>query len=127
MYRFLIEHPRWIPAARLAKIDVRAGSSMGRIYRLRPENQPLRPIVDLTRLDAATLAKTLNSPNGTERDRVQIELLFRHDPAAEAPLKSLARTAALPQVRVQALSALDGLGVLTPSTLAIALGDAHER
>ena len=29
MYRFLIEHPRWIPAARLAKIDVRAGAVDG--------------------------------------------------------------------------------------------------
>jgi hypothetical protein len=34
MYRFLIEHPRWIPTERLAKIEVRAGAEMGRIYRV---------------------------------------------------------------------------------------------
>jgi putative membrane-bound dehydrogenase-like protein len=34
MYRFIIEDPRWIPAHELAPLDVRAGSSLGRIYRV---------------------------------------------------------------------------------------------
>src|SRR4029079_10183445 len=50
MYRFLIEHPRWVPAARLARIDVRAGADRGRIYRVLPEGQPLRRVRDLTQL-----------------------------------------------------------------------------
>ena len=56
-----------------------------------------------------------------------MELLSRPRSGAEAPLEKLTQTAALPQIRLQALSALDGLAVLAPSTLVTALGDAHER
>src|SRR6266478_1580100 len=48
MYRYVIEHPRWIPPEDLAKLDVRAGSSMGRIYRIRAKDRAPRP---LPRLD----------------------------------------------------------------------------
>ena len=34
MYRFVVEHPRWISAERLKKLDVRAGADKGRIYRI---------------------------------------------------------------------------------------------
>ena len=36
MYRYVIEHPRWIPEETLATLDVRAGSDRGRIYRVLP-------------------------------------------------------------------------------------------
>src|SRR6185369_2625863 len=42
MYRYLIEHPRWIPADRLSQIDVRAGDDKGRIYRVYPRGKALR-------------------------------------------------------------------------------------
>ncbi|HUR46722.1 MAG TPA: PVC-type heme-binding CxxCH protein [Candidatus Saccharimonadales bacterium] len=127
MYRFLIEHPRWIPAARLAKINVRAGAAMGRIYRVRAGNETLRPIRDLSRLDAPALAAALNSPNGTERDRAQVELLARPAKGTQEAVEKVARTAALPQARLQAMSALDGLGVLEPKALVLGLGDADEQ
>jgi putative membrane-bound dehydrogenase-like protein len=123
MYRFLIEHPRWIPANRLAQIDVRAGADAGRIYRLRPAGKALRAVRDLTKLGGAELAAALDSPNGTERDRVHAELLSRHDVAAIPALEKLAAEATLPQVRVQALCALDGLGSLPPAQLERALKD----
>ena len=62
MYRFVIEHPRWIPPEDLAQVDHRAGARLGRIYRVRPEGQPLRPWVRLDRLDAAGLVAALDSP-----------------------------------------------------------------
>ena len=34
MYRFVVEHPRWITPERLAELDVRAGHDKGRIYRV---------------------------------------------------------------------------------------------
>ncbi len=42
MYRFIIEDPRWIPEAELAPLDIRAGSKLGRIYRVRntTDNRP---------------------------------------------------------------------------------------
>ena len=127
MYRFLIEHPRWIAANRLAQIDVRAGADKGRIYRLRPSGVPLRPVRDLTALGAAELASALATPNGTERDRVHVELLVRHDGAAVPFLEKLALASATSPVRLQALCALDGLGPLSPALLGKALQDKDER
>ena len=77
MYRFLIEHPRWIPADRLAKIDQRAGDDKGRIYRVKRKDVTLRQVPDLTKLNVKQLAAALDSPNGTERDRVHLEFLLR--------------------------------------------------
>jgi putative membrane-bound dehydrogenase-like protein len=124
MYRFLIEHPRWIPAARLAQLDVRAGSDKGRIYRVRPSAHVPRAVRDLTKLSAAELAAALDSPNGTERDRVHIELLQRRDSECVDPLRKLAEGASMPQVRVQALSVLSGIGRLEPAQIRAALRDA---
>ncbi len=124
MYRFLIEHPRWIPAERLAQIDIRAGSDMGRIYRVCPAEQPLRAVADLSKLSTEQLAAALDSPNGTDRDRVHIALLTRSDKSAAQTLEGLAKSAKLPHVRVQALAVLDGLDALTPATIDAALRDA---
>lgn len=127
IYRFLIEHPRWIPAARLAKIDVRAGADRGRIYRIVPKSGAvLRPVRDLRKLDAVALAEALASPNGTERDRVHLELLLRGTSASAPLLKRLAASAP-PQVRVQALSVLAGLGAMDWEILEAALRDSDPR
>jgi hypothetical protein len=123
MYRFLIEHPRWIPADRLAQLDVRAGADMGRIYRVRPSDQKLRPVRDLTKLSDGELATALDSPSGTERDRVHVELLARRSVAVSHPLMELATKGGSPAVRVQALAALDGIGALAPSVIEAALKD----
>lgn len=123
MYRFLIEHPRWIPAERLARINVRAGSDRGRIYRVVPSDKPLRPIRNLKSLQGESLAAALDTPNGVDRDRVQIELLTRKDNKAVPRLKDIASKAELPQVRVQALSALAGLNGLSPDQVRAALKD----
>ncbi|HEV8544023.1 MAG TPA: PVC-type heme-binding CxxCH protein, partial [Verrucomicrobiae bacterium] len=128
MYRFLIEHPRWIPAARLAQIDIRAGSDKGRIYRVYPAKAFLPPTRDLTKLVGAELAEALNSGNGTERDRVHIELLRRNEGGSVAPLKKLASTAAVaPQVRAQALAVLDGLGHLDVEMVRAAFQDPNDQ
>lgn len=39
MYRHVIEHPRWIPPQDAAKLDLRAGAGMGRIYRVGPTDK----------------------------------------------------------------------------------------
>jgi putative membrane-bound dehydrogenase-like protein len=129
MYRFVIEHPRWIPAARLAKLDARAGATMGRIYRVLPADGRLRSVEDLTRLKTRKLAQGLDSPNGTERDRVHIELLNRKDQAAKPVLENIALKGTLPQVRLQALCVLEGIHALDPGLLRKAFNDpdSHVR
>jgi putative membrane-bound dehydrogenase-like protein len=127
MYRFLIEHPRWIPAARLAQLDVRAGADKGRIYRVVKEGATPRPVRDLAKLNGEQLAAALDTPNGIERDRVHLEILLRRDKSASAPLRKLASAAALPQIRIQALSALDGISSLDNDSIKLALKDSDEH
>ena len=40
MYRFVIEHPKWIPDELQNKLDLRAGDDKGRIYRIYPSGPP---------------------------------------------------------------------------------------
>jgi len=125
MYRFVIEHPRWIPLERLAELDVRAGDDKGRIYRIYPRGATLRPVRDLTRLSAAEVAATLDSPNGVQRDLAHRELFQRQDKAALAPLAAVFAQSTRPAARLQALCALDGQQAVTPALLVQACADTH--
>lgn len=125
MYRYLIEHPIWIPGEIVATIDVRAGDTRGRIYRVYRADRPPRPIARLDRLDAPGLAAALDSPNGPQRDLVQQLLVARGERDVVLPLERLARQAARPQVRAQALCVLEGLHALRPATLRPAIDDPH--
>ncbi|MBI3877496.1 MAG: HEAT repeat domain-containing protein, partial [Verrucomicrobia bacterium] len=127
MYRYLIEHPRWVPPERMAEIDARAGDNAGRIYRVVPRGKKLRPIADLTKFTTPQLVAALNSPNGTARDLVHQQLLLRQDKSAVATLEELAMKATHPAVRVQALCSLDGIGELSRDFLAHALADQDAR
>ncbi len=125
MYRFVIEHPRWISPDRLATLDVRAGADKGRIYRIVPEDRPLRAVPNLDALATPALAAALDSPNGTLRDNVQRLLDHRADHAAAPTLAEIVRKGTNPEARAQALGALDVLGDLDDATIAHALTDAH--
>jgi len=104
MYRYVIEHPIWIPPDTLATIDPRAGSTMGRIYRIVPESQPARTMPRLDRLTGTGLAAAMDSPNGTQRDLVQQLIQWRVDTSTIPTLSQLCRNSIRPAVRVQALS-----------------------
>jgi putative membrane-bound dehydrogenase-like protein len=125
MYRYVIEHPRWIPAEDLARLDVRAGANRGRIYRVFPRGHKPRPVKRLDRLDTAGLVAALDSPNGTQRDLAQQLLLWKKDKSAVGPLQQLAAECKRPVARLHALCTLDGLGALPADLLTRALADAH--
>ncbi|HEV2949898.1 MAG TPA: neutral/alkaline non-lysosomal ceramidase N-terminal domain-containing protein [Gemmataceae bacterium] len=125
MHRYVIEHPRWIPPEDLAKVDTRAGSTLGRIYRVRPKNQAPRPIPRLDKLDTAGLVAALDSPNGWQRDMAGQMLIWRNDKASVPDLARLARTNPRPEARLHALCLLDGLEGLGTSEIVRALADAH--
>ncbi|MEQ2009544.1 MAG: neutral/alkaline non-lysosomal ceramidase N-terminal domain-containing protein [Limisphaerales bacterium] len=131
MYRFVIEHPRWIPPERLRTLDVRAGSDKGRIYRIYPQGAKLRPFNDLTKFSTAQVIATLDTENGVARDLAHRELLHRNDPQAAAPLAKLFTTTTNPAVRLQALAASASRDALprqaggAPATLFTALSDPH--
>jgi putative membrane-bound dehydrogenase-like protein len=125
MYRMVIEHPQWIPAEDLAKLDVRAGHTQGRIYRVYAKDRKPRPIVRLDKLDTTGLVAALDSPNGTQRDLAQMMLVWKQDKAAAEPLETLAQTSPRAETRLQALCTLDGLGMLRAGVLIPALTDKH--
>jgi len=124
MYRFVIEHPRWIPKEDLARLDVRAGSRMGRIYRVRPADRLLGALPRLDRLGAAGLAAALESPNGTVRDLAGQMLLWRKDLAAVPAMRNLTASRR-PEARLHALCVLDGLGKLRVDEVRRGLDDPH--
>src|SRR5262249_39113157 len=116
MYRYVIEHPEWIPDDWEKRLNLRAGSEEGRIYRVYPVDKKPRPIPRLDGLDTAGLVDALESPSGWERDTAQRLLLHRGGTEAFTPLRVLAIQTHRPKTRVQALWTLADLGGLDEPT-----------
>ncbi|AGA29280.1 PVC-type heme-binding CxxCH protein [Singulisphaera acidiphila] len=127
MYRAVIEHPEWIPDDWEAKLDLRAGSEQGRIYRVFPVEKRPRPITRLDRFDTVGLVAALDSPNGWQRDTAQRLLLHKGDRAAAGPLRDLAAKSSRPKTRLQALWTLQTLEELTVPAVIGALSDPHPQ
>jgi putative membrane-bound dehydrogenase-like protein len=125
MYRMIIEHPKWITADRLARIDPRAGANKGRIYRIVPEGKPARPWPNLAKMNSSELVAALDSPGGWQRDLVQFMLVERGDKSVIPELQKMAQENSRAETRLQALCALDGLAGLTPAVLEVSLHDKH--
>jgi putative membrane-bound dehydrogenase-like protein len=127
MYRAVIEHPEWIPDEWEKKLDLRAGSEQGRIYRVYPVDQKPRPIPRLDGLDSAGLVAALDSPSGWQRDTAQRLLLHRGGTEAFAPLRALAISTKQPKTRVQTIWTLADLGGLDEPTALAGLTDGDPR
>ncbi len=127
MYRYMIEHPEWLPAAGRDELlpNYRLGDDRGRIYRVFPSGKRPRAPIRLDKLATPELVAALESPNGWQRDQVQMLLNWRADAGAVAPLQRLATTSPSPLARVHALWALDQLTGLTPPVIIAALRDPH--
>jgi len=125
MYRLVIEHPEWIPKEMQARVDLRAGHDMGRIYRTFPVGSKPRAIPRLDKLDTASLVAALDSPGGWQRDTAQMMLVWKADRAAVPLLEKLAVDSKRPLARLHALCTLDNLRAVTPALALRALGDEH--
>jgi putative membrane-bound dehydrogenase-like protein len=126
MYRYMIEHPDWLPENGRAELlpHYRKGDDKGRIYRVFPTNVTPRKPLRLDKLSTAELVAALDSSNEWQRDKAQQLLLWKKDPAAIEPLKKLAQSKN-PLARLHALCTMEGFKVLTPEILKIALHDEH--
>jgi putative heme-binding domain-containing protein len=127
MYRAVIEHPEWIPDDWEKRLDLRAGSEQGRIYRVYPAHQKPRPIPRLDKLDTAQLVAALDSPSGWQRDTAQRLLAHRRDPGAVAPLRALALATKRPKARAQAIWTLVEIHGLDEPSLLAGLDDPDPR
>src|SRR5262249_6519738 len=110
MYRYVIEHPRWIPPQDAEKLDLRAGQGMGRIYRVRPKGGGLRKWSQTW--DSSAFDLMYRIANGPKRDRFTQSFAWRDrtDKQVLARLENLSgRSVSAPEVRLAALVALDAL------------------
>jgi putative membrane-bound dehydrogenase-like protein len=127
MYRFLVEATDFIPPGIVKHLDVGAGFDKGRLYRIVPEGFKRPPPPALGKATTGELVALLEHPNGWHRDTASRLLYQRQDPSAVAPLKKLAEEARLPQGRMHALYALDGLKALDVATVLHGLHDSDSR
>ncbi|MDB5320835.1 MAG: hypothetical protein JWN40_2466 [Phycisphaerales bacterium] len=118
MYRFMIEHPDWLNETGKKELApfYRNGENRGRIYRIHPKNVPPRPIPRLDHLTTEQLVKVFESPSGYLRDRAQMTLLWKADPAAVPALEQLLPASPNPLARLHALCTLDGFPVADPKS-----------
>ncbi len=126
MYRYVIEHPRWIPPEDLAKLDLRAGSTMGRIYRVIPDGAPSRGMsaANPAGRETSQLVAALSSTNGILRDHASQLLIRSNDPNA-MPLLEKALSSDQAAARLHALCILDELGKLQAKHVVAALVDSR--
>ena len=120
-YRLILEHPEWIPQQMIDTLDLRAGSDMGRIYRIGPMKARRRAIPNLAAMNDDELATLLASPNGWTRDTAQRLLLER---GAKWDSETLAGGLA---AQVQQLWTMHTLGTLKPALLMNAMRDKNAK
>jgi len=131
MYRFMIEHPDWLPQAGKDELRpyYRYGEDRGRIYRVFPKGQPPRDVPRMDRWRTIELVRAgLNSPNGWQRDTAQQLLIWKRSavlPEAAGELQGILYGSQNPLARLHALWTLHGLEELKPSHVEAALRDEH--
>ncbi|MGY8770042.1 MAG: PVC-type heme-binding CxxCH protein, partial [Pirellulales bacterium] len=127
MYRYMIEHPEWLPKNGQDELRpwFRSGEDRGRIYRIVRSDRPARKVTQLAELSPNELVAALESSNGEQRDMAQRLLVRGKHREISQSLQELASSSKQPLARLHALCTLDGLGTLPARTLESALGDSH--
>lgn len=149
MYRFVIEHPEWIPPEWQQKLNLQAGNEMGRIYRIvRDENTACcgvasedssKPSVESEQtrhqwfskfwneIPPKELIDRLSNSNGWWRDAAQRILIHRSgEDFDRLPLRWLMLRSPRPATRLQALCTLAaGDEAARFSVAEVALEDSH--
>ncbi len=126
MYRKIIDHPQYVPEQSRALLDFEAGKERGRIYRVTASGWKRdRRAIDLGRMSATELARTLEHPNGWWRETAQRLLLERRDRSVIPLLRTQARNGSREAGRTQALWILDAIDGLETADLVAALQDQH--
>jgi len=125
MYRYMIEHPQWLPKAGQDELRpfYRLGEHRGRIYRIYRKGQKLRAVPNLEKLSIDELVAALESPNGWQRDNGQALLIERNAIESVDPLKEMAKNGRRPLARLHALCTLEGMGALELELLKKAASD----
>jgi putative membrane-bound dehydrogenase-like protein len=127
MYRYMIEHPDWLneEGKRALAPFYRDGAERGRIYRIYPKGTAPRMIARMDNMSTGQLVSSLESPSGYVRDRAQMMLVWRRDPAAVGLLEDVMRSSNNPLARLHALCTLAETSELRSPVLSRAFGDPN--
>ena len=125
MQRDVIEHPDYIPAKVRERLDLRAGETRGRIYRVTPKGglPPFRPIPN--EKTPRDWLSTLGHPDLWWRQTAQRKLLEAPPEDALPRLREMAATDGRPLARLHAFWTLKALNSLTLKDYSRALTDGH--
>jgi len=127
MYRYMIEHPQWLPAAGKAEMKPfeRSGMEYGRIYRVFKDEKPPRRIPLMEKSSGKELVAHLGDSNGIIRDMAHRLLVQRKEVSMTESLVEMTQTHASAKTRLHALCVLDGLDRLSTTLLISAFRDPH--
>ena len=127
MYRYMIEHPDWLPDEGQRELEphYRAGENRGRIYRVYHEDRPPRSWQPLAKASTEQLCETIESSNGWRRDVAQQQLQWLSAKGANALVAKAFNTTTSPKARLQSLYTLSALSSLDEDALVKSLRDRH--
>ena len=127
MYRQVINEAVVLPPTLRKCFDLTEGSTMGRIYRIVPDDFRQPEIPDLGQAATPRLVALLEHANAWHYATAARLLFQRQDPRAVAPLVRMASASPSPLGRLHAMWALDGLGAVSPEAVLRWLDDRHPR
>ncbi len=125
MYREVIEHPASLHPVVKKHLDLTSGRDRGRIYRVVAKDFKQPKLPKLGSAATTELVAHLDSKNGWQRETAARLLFERQDLDAVAPLEKLAGSAKIPEGRIWAMYALDGLQALSADVMTKQLADRH--
>ena len=124
-YRQHIETPVSIPDDLKADMDFMAGSDMGRIYRVLPDNTTYKSVShNLKDASSVKLLDYLSHTNGWYRTQAQRLLLERQDKSIVPMVNKIFNTSTDSGTRLRLLYVLEGLNSLNASIISKGLQDS---
>lgn len=124
MYRQTIEHPQWIPDDWQAQLDLRAGETRGRIWRVFPADRSAEPAT-ASHTIASTAVTALGHPSGLVRDWATASLASSVTAETVHELRAVIAQSPSAAARLHALSALQQSGRLDADSVTRSLADGH--
>lgn len=127
MTRLWVEHPRFLPPEVAEKMDWRAGEDRGRIWRIVPAGQAVRPKPSRFEDTPEALAAMLGHSNGWHRQLAQRLIVERQEVAVVPLLRQMIQSDSDATPTFAALATLQGLSCLTAQDVTLTLNSAHAR
>ncbi len=112
MYRYMIEHPDWLPPEGKEELKpfYRSGEDHGRIYRIVRSMDTTPSVAGRAMTSDEELLAGLQSSNGRVRDLVHQRIIESQAMTVVPELVALLRTSPHPKTRLQVMACLHGLG-----------------